>query len=216
MLHLNEDAVSVFVADPTIADVHVPSPKAVFVLGKKTGTTTLYVLGANNKHALAAHGGRRARHDRRLRNMLAARFPNLNVQVEHGPGLAAADGPGAECVRRRRHRAGRHALSRREGSADQPHDDRPAAAGAVARADHGSGPQHHAATRHQLAGDGQRGRQLLWRHLQRPPDLQPEPAAPERRGRRDVTRSTCRPTMPIRCSAHSRPATWTSARSSTR
>src|SRR5579875_2984651 len=44
LLRLNEEASSVFVADPTVADVHVPSPKAVFVLGKKSGTTTLYAL----------------------------------------------------------------------------------------------------------------------------------------------------------------------------
>jgi pilus assembly protein CpaC len=52
LVRLSENATSVFVADPGVADVHVPSPKAVFVLGKKAGTTTLYVLGANNKTLL--------------------------------------------------------------------------------------------------------------------------------------------------------------------
>ncbi|SAL80790.1 type II and III secretion system protein [Caballeronia choica] len=85
MLRLNEDAVSVFVADPTIADVHVPSPKTVFVLGKKSGTTTLYVLGANNK-TLLQRTVVVARDMLSLRNMVAGRFPNLNVQLSTGQG----------------------------------------------------------------------------------------------------------------------------------
>src|SRR5690349_13153839 len=38
MISLPEPAVAVFVADPDIADVHVPTPRSVFVLGKKAGT----------------------------------------------------------------------------------------------------------------------------------------------------------------------------------
>jgi pilus assembly protein CpaC len=85
MLRLNEDAVSVFVADPTVADVHVPSPKTVFVLGKKTGTTTLYVLGPNNK-TLLQRTIVIARDMLTVRNTVAARFPNLNVQLSTGQG----------------------------------------------------------------------------------------------------------------------------------
>jgi pilus assembly protein CpaC len=85
MLHLGEDATSVFVADPTVADVQVPSPKVVFLLGKKTGTTTLYVLGANNK-TLLQRTVVVARDMVALRNMVAGRFPNLNVQVGTGQG----------------------------------------------------------------------------------------------------------------------------------
>ncbi|CDY76968.1 Type II/IV secretion system secretin RcpA/CpaC, associated with Flp pilus assembly [Caballeronia glathei] len=85
MLHLGEDARSVFVADPVIADVQVPSPKAVFVLGKKTGTTTLYVLGANNK-TLLQRTVVVTRDMVSLRNLVSARFPNLNVQVGTGQG----------------------------------------------------------------------------------------------------------------------------------
>jgi pilus assembly protein CpaC len=85
MLRLSEDAVSVFVADPTIADVHVPSPKTLFVLGKKTGTTTLYVLGPNNK-TLLQRTIVVARDMITVRNTIAGRFPNLNVQVSTGQG----------------------------------------------------------------------------------------------------------------------------------
>jgi pilus assembly protein CpaC len=85
MLHLSEDATSVFVADPAIADVHVPSPKVVFVLGKKAGTTTLYVLGAHDK-TLLQRTVVVATDMIAVRNVIAARFPNLNVQVSTGEG----------------------------------------------------------------------------------------------------------------------------------
>jgi len=85
MLRLPEDATSVFVADPSIADVHVPSPKTVFVLGKKTGTTTLYVLGPNNK-TLLQRTVIVARDMMALRNMISSRFPNLNVQATTSQG----------------------------------------------------------------------------------------------------------------------------------
>ena len=94
MLPLNENAASVFVADPNIADVHVPSPRTVFVLGKKTGTTTLYVLGANNK-PLAQRTIVVTRDMITLRAMLAARFPNTNVQVATGQGSLMLTGQAA-------------------------------------------------------------------------------------------------------------------------
>ena len=94
VLPLNENAVSVFVADPAVADVHVPSPRAVFVLGKKTGTTTLYVLGANNR-PLVQRTIVVSRDMITLRAMLAARFPNTNVQVATGQGSLMLSGQAA-------------------------------------------------------------------------------------------------------------------------
>ena len=91
MLRLPEDATSVFVADPSIADVHVPSPKTVFVLGKKNGTTTLYVLGPGNK-TLLQRTVVVARDMLSVRNMLAARFPNLNLQTSSGQGSLLVSG----------------------------------------------------------------------------------------------------------------------------
>jgi pilus assembly protein CpaC len=85
MVRLTEDANSVFVADPSIADVHVPSPRAVFVLGKKPGTTTLYVTGANNK-ALLQRTIVVERDLESVRNMLSLRFPTLNLQLTTGNG----------------------------------------------------------------------------------------------------------------------------------
>jgi len=91
LVRLNEDATSVFVADPTIADVHVPSPRAVFVLGKKAGATTLYVLGANNK-TLLQRTIVVARDMDALRAMVAARFPSMNLQLSTGNGSLQVSG----------------------------------------------------------------------------------------------------------------------------
>jgi len=85
LVRLNEDATSVFVADPAVADVHVPSPRAVFVLGKKTGTTTLYVLGPNNK-TLLQRTVTISRDMNALRSLIATRFANSNVQVSVSQG----------------------------------------------------------------------------------------------------------------------------------
>jgi pilus assembly protein CpaC len=94
LLRLNEDATSVFVADPSIADVHVPSPKAVFVLGKKAGTTTLYVLGAGNK-TLLQRTVVVGRDMDALRGAVAARFPNMHLQLTAAPGSLQVSGQAA-------------------------------------------------------------------------------------------------------------------------
>jgi pilus assembly protein CpaC len=91
LVRLNEDAGSVFVADPTIADVHVPSPRAVFVLGKKAGTTTLYVLGTNNK-TLVQRSIVVERDMDALRSMIRARFPTMNVQLNTSGGSLEVSG----------------------------------------------------------------------------------------------------------------------------
>ncbi len=97
LVHVNEDASSVFVADPAIADVHVPSPKAVFVLGKKTGTTTLYVLGANNK-TLLQRTIVVGRDMESLRTMVTNRFPGQNVQLSTGNGSLQVSGDAANAA----------------------------------------------------------------------------------------------------------------------
>jgi pilus assembly protein CpaC len=49
LVNLARPASSVFVADPNIAGVQVPSDKQIFVFGKKPGQTTLFVLGEDGK-----------------------------------------------------------------------------------------------------------------------------------------------------------------------
>lgn len=91
MVNLPAPATAVFVADPDVADVHVPNPQGVFVLGKKAGTTTLYALGANNRTLLQrtvvvntdVHY---------LQDMLATRFPKLSLHVESAPGSLLVTG----------------------------------------------------------------------------------------------------------------------------
>jgi pilus assembly protein CpaC len=104
MVRLAEPATSVFVADPDIADVQVPNPRAVFVLGKKAGTTTLYVLGANNQEVLRETivvsqdiGS--------LEEILRARFPSLQLKLAAAPGSLMVSGN-----RPQRHAGTRHQL----------------------------------------------------------------------------------------------------------
>lgn len=85
LLRLNEDATSVFVADPNIADVRAPSPRTVFVMGKKGGTTTLYVLGNGNRTILQ-RTVQVARDMDMLRALVSSRFPGMNIQVTEGAG----------------------------------------------------------------------------------------------------------------------------------
>lgn len=94
LVRLNENASSVFVADPTIADVHAPSPKAVFVLGKKAGSTTLYVLGADNR-TLLQQTVVVSRDTDALRRAVAARFPAMRLQLTAGPGSLLVSGQAA-------------------------------------------------------------------------------------------------------------------------
>jgi len=91
LLKLSEDAASVFVVDPSIADVHVPAPRDVFVLGKKAGSTTLYVLGANNK-TLVQRTVVVARDMDALRAAMTARFPDLHLEVNAGEGSLSVAG----------------------------------------------------------------------------------------------------------------------------
>jgi len=87
MLHLSEPATSVFVADPEIADVQVPSPQTVFVLAKRAGTTTLFVLGANGKmilkRTIVVSG---ADVIGQLYVVLKTRFPAFDLSLTAGPG----------------------------------------------------------------------------------------------------------------------------------
>jgi len=91
MISLPEPAVAVFVADPDIADVHVPTPRSVFVLGKKAGTTTLFALGANNRQILRKTISV-ATDTASVQRLLDARFPQLGVHVTSAPGSLMVSG----------------------------------------------------------------------------------------------------------------------------
>lgn len=91
MVRLAEPATAVFVADPEIADVNVPNPRAVFVLGKKAGTTTLYVLGANNKQVLRQTIVV-SQDVTTLSSILEQRFPTLQLKLVSAPGSLMVSG----------------------------------------------------------------------------------------------------------------------------
>lgn len=54
LIHLDQPADSVFVADPTVADVQVKSPSLIYLVGKGAGQTTLYAVGENDQVLLNA------------------------------------------------------------------------------------------------------------------------------------------------------------------
>jgi pilus assembly protein CpaC len=91
MITLPQPAVAVFVADPDVADVQVPTPRSVFVLGKKAGTTTLYALGANNRQILARTVSV-STDTASIQRLINARFPRFGVRVTSAPGSLMVTG----------------------------------------------------------------------------------------------------------------------------
>lgn len=91
VVQLGQPAVAVFVADPDVADIHVPTPNSVFVVGKKEGRTTLFALGPNNRVIL-----RRSVLVRRdldaLDSLLRQRFPHLSLKLVSAPGSLMISG----------------------------------------------------------------------------------------------------------------------------
>jgi pilus assembly protein CpaC len=97
LVRLDQDAGSVFVADPEVADVHMPTPRVVVVLGKKPGTTTLFALTPNGGQLFKRSVLVGADLDT-LRRMMLARFPGANLQIDAGPGSLQVSGdvPGSD------------------------------------------------------------------------------------------------------------------------
>ena len=91
MVQLPEAAVAVFVANADVADVHVPTPKTVFVLGKKAGTTTLFALGANNRPILRKTITV-ATDTVSIQRLLDARFPQWRLTIASAPGSLMVSG----------------------------------------------------------------------------------------------------------------------------
>jgi len=92
-------AKTVFVADPDIADVQVPSEGAVLVMGKRSGQTTLYVIGESGQTLVQQRIV--VRHNvAEISDVLRQRFPNLRISLESAPGSLMIGGtvPNAETV----------------------------------------------------------------------------------------------------------------------
>ncbi|PWC17915.1 fimbrial protein [Brenneria corticis] len=97
LVNVAADMATVFVADPDIADVQSPTAGAVLVLGKRVGTTSLYILDSAGKPLL-----RRTvvvRHNlSEVQTTLRQRFPALRLTLTSAPGSIMVSGsvPNAE------------------------------------------------------------------------------------------------------------------------
>lgn len=75
---------SVFIADPTIADVQVPAPDSVIVFGRKPGQTTLIAMGDDDK-PVAQMQVIVGYEFSDLRRLIQQDVPNANVKVTPTP-----------------------------------------------------------------------------------------------------------------------------------
>ncbi|MFD2234518.1 type II and III secretion system protein family protein [Phaeospirillum tilakii] len=91
LLPLGRPATSVFVANPEIADVQVPSGNAVFVFGKKVGTTTLYALDGNDRTILRTEIAVSLNTDE-LERILHQRYPDYRLTLTSAPGSLMVGG----------------------------------------------------------------------------------------------------------------------------
>lgn len=91
LIRLPRPALSVFVANPEVADVQVPSPNGIFLLGKKAGTTTLYAVDKSDREIL-----RRTvvvRHNvAEMQELLRQRFPAHRFTLASAPGSLQVSG----------------------------------------------------------------------------------------------------------------------------
>jgi pilus assembly protein CpaC len=71
---------SVFIADPAIADVQVPSPTSVIVFGRKPGQTTLIAIGEDDK-PVATMQVIVAYEFADLRRLIQQEVPNANIKI---------------------------------------------------------------------------------------------------------------------------------------
>ena len=91
LISLPQPAKTVFVANPSIADVKVPTPSKVFLSGTNTGSTTLFVLDAEGEVIIKAK--LLVKYDvQTLSDILQQRFPEQKVVLEPGPGSMLVTG----------------------------------------------------------------------------------------------------------------------------
>lgn len=91
LVRVHGEATTVFVADPEIADVQVPTPNAILVLGRRAGTTTLYALDATGQQLVKEQIV--VRHNlAELQDILRQRFPALRLALESAPGSLMVSG----------------------------------------------------------------------------------------------------------------------------
>lgn len=91
IVRLSKPAKTVFVADPTIADVQVKSSKLIYLFGKKVGETTLIAVDGDDKVLL--NTGISVNHNlTRMRRALAAVLPKNRIRVRSIDGAVLLTG----------------------------------------------------------------------------------------------------------------------------
>lgn len=91
LIRLPRPALSVFVANPDVADVQVPSPNGIFLLGKKAGTTTLFAIDGQDREILRKTIV--VRHNTaEMQDLLRQRFPQHRFSLASAPGSLQVSG----------------------------------------------------------------------------------------------------------------------------
>lgn len=81
LLRLDRPAHAVFVADPEVADIQVKSPRLIYLLGKRSGQTTLYAV--DDQEQVLANRRILVEHDlTRLRDTLRVAIPSAAIGVQ--------------------------------------------------------------------------------------------------------------------------------------
>jgi pilus assembly protein CpaC len=83
LVHLTEPARTVFVANPDIADVQVPTPTSFLIYGKKPGTTTAFAISATG--VTTSYAVRISRPLADVEAAVQAAVPNSRVSVTAQP-----------------------------------------------------------------------------------------------------------------------------------
>ncbi len=83
-IHLDNDTAEVFVANPTIADVQLNSPKAIYIYGKSVGTTSFMATNIHGETTLNLQIKVQQNFDqaKQLSNQIA---PEGNIEIISGP-----------------------------------------------------------------------------------------------------------------------------------
>lgn len=109
LVQLGRPAKNVFIADPNIADLQVPSAQDVFIYGKKTGTTSFYALD-DAGHVIMSANVVVTYNIGDLQRLLQQEAPNAAITAESTPGGIVLSGvvPNAETADRVRVAATRY------------------------------------------------------------------------------------------------------------
>ncbi len=81
LVKISVPASAVFVADPTVADVQVKTPKLLYIYGRSPGTTNLYAVD-ENENVLMNRTVNIAFETSRLQKAINSMLPNANIRVE--------------------------------------------------------------------------------------------------------------------------------------